>query len=99
MTHELLAHANALNNRIKNVEALLEQIDLTDPSGVDEMVRISPIIIHTGMAQSIQFEVLPTDPDIPVTEEQQLDARIHEYITKILKDYLRRLKEMFDKLS
>lgn len=98
MTEELLMQANALRNRIKDVKQLLEQIDLTDPSEVDETIRISPIIIHAGMTQNIQFDVLPADPNIPVTETQQLDARMHEYITKLLQDYLRQLQEMFNKL-
>lgn len=99
MTENLLAQANALQNRIKSVELLLEQVDLVDPSGADTTERISPIIIHAGMAQSIQFDVLPADLDMPISETQRLDARMHEYIVHLLQDYLRQLKEMFNKLS
>lgn len=94
-----MAQANALQNRIRSVELLLEQVDLTDPSGVDTTERISPIIIHAGMAQSIQFEVLPADTDMTISETQRLDARMHEYIVHLLQDYLRQLKEMFSKLN
>lgn len=99
MTETLLAQANALQNRIKSVELLLDQVDLTDPSGADTTERISPIILQAGMAQSIQFDVLPADVDMPISETQRLDARMHEYIVKLLQDYLRQLKEMFNKLN
>lgn len=99
MTEELLSQANALRNRIKDVEKLLEQLDLTDPSGDDETIRISPIVIHAGMAQTVQFDVLPSDPDLPITEMQRLDARMHDYITKLLQDYKRQLQESFTNLS
>lgn len=99
MTETLLAQANALQNRIKSVELLLEQVDLTDPSGADTTERISPIIIQAGMAQSIQFDVLPADVDMPISETQRLDAHIHAVFVQLLQDYLRQLKEMFDKLN
>lgn len=99
MTEELLIQANALRNRIKDVSKLLEQLDLTDPSGVDETVRISPIVIHAGMAQTIQFDVLPNNPDLPITELQRLDARMHDLITKLLIDYKRQLEQSFSNLA
>lgn len=99
MTKELLAQGNALQNRITDVDKLLEQLDLSDPSGTDTTVRISPIVLHVGMAQTIQFDVLPNDPDLPITETQKLDAQMHQYIVKLLKEYKKKLQESFDDLS
>lgn len=99
MTEELLTNANAIRNRIIDVTNLLESLDLTDPSGYDTVPRISPIVLHAGMAQTIQFDVLPNDVDKPITEMQRLDAKMHEFIVKLLKDYKRQLDEMFDKLA
>ena len=99
MTEELLRQGNAIRNRIRDVEKLLEQLDLSDPSGVDTTQRISPIVIHAGMAQTVQFDVLPNDPDLPITEMQRLDASMHEYFVKLLMDYKIKLNDMFNNLS
>ena len=98
MTDELLAQANNLKNRIADVENLLAQLDLKDPSGVDTADRISPIMLQAGMAQTIQFEVVnPTNE--PPTQIQLLDDRVHSYIVAILKDYKQKLEEMFTNLA
>ena len=95
MTLELLKQANALQNRIRDVNRILEQLDLTDPSNTDTTTRISPIVLHAGMANTIQFDVLPSDVGIQITEMQRIDARMHEYIVKMLKDYKQTLEEQF----
>lgn len=99
MTEELLTNANAIRNRIQDVSKLLESLDLTDTSGIDDTPRISPIVIHAGMAQMVQFDVLPNDPLCPISEMQKLDARMHKFIVDMLKDYKRQLIEMFEKLA
>lgn len=99
MTKELLNNANNLQNRISQVSKLLEQIDLTDPSGVDTTVRVSPIVIQVGMAQTLQFDVLPTDETDPnKVEVVLLDNRVHNMIVTLLKDYKVKLEDMFNKL-
>ena len=95
LTLELLKQANALRNRIRDVNKILEQLDLTDPSNTDTTTRISPIVLHAGMASTIQFDVLPSDAGIQITEMQRIDARMHEYIVKMLKDYKQTLEEQF----
>lgn len=99
MTEELLTNANAIRNRIQDVTKLLESLDLTDTSGIDTTPRISPIVIHAGMAQMMQFDVLPNDTSQPISEMQKLDARIHGLIVGVLKDYKRQLIDMFKNLA
>jgi len=98
MTEQLLMQANALRNRIKDVSKLLEQLDLTDPSDVGSK-RISPIVIHVGMAQTIQFDVLPNDPTMPITDIQRLDARMHDMLVKLLIEYKKQLEDNFKNLG
>ena len=99
MTEELLTNANAIRNRIQDITKLLESLDLTDTSGIDDIPRISPIVIHAGMAQMIQFDVLPNNTLCPISEMQKLDARIYGLIVEVLKDYKRQLVDMFEKLK
>lgn len=99
LTKELLDNANSLQNRINQVTKLLEQIDLTDPSGMDTTVRVSPIVIQVGMAQTLQFDVLPADEADPnKAEVVTLDNRVHDMIVTLLKDYKVKLEDMFNKL-
>ena len=98
MTDELLAQGNNLKSRIKQIEKLLDCLDLTDPSGNYPSERVSPIMIQAGMAQTIQFDVV-NNLDIPPTEVQLLDAKIHKMIVEILKDYKQKLEKMFENLS
>nr|DAE83109.1 MAG TPA: hypothetical protein [Caudoviricetes sp.] len=100
MTDELLNQGNAIKNRLYDVKKLLEQLDLTDPSGVDDTTRISPIVIQAGMAQTVQFDALAGDEDsADLTRVQILDARIHKMIVEIIKDYKIKLEEAFRDLA
>ena len=97
MTEELLAQGNNLKARIKEVSALLEQIDLTDPSGINPDVKTSPIMVQAGMAKTIQFDVVGTREK--PTEVQVLDNKVHESIIHILTQYRNKLVEMFKELK
>lgn len=100
MTDELLNQGNAIKNRLHDVEKLLDQLDLTDPSGVDDYTRISPIVIQAGMAQTVQFDALAGDEDsAELSRVQLLDARVHNMIVEIIKDYKNKLEEAFSDLA
>lgn len=100
MTNELLDQGNAIKNRLYDVEKLLEQLDLTDPSGRDDYTRISPIVIQAGMAQTVQFDALTGDEDnAELTQVQLIDARVHNMIVEIIKDYKNKLEDAFRELA
>ena len=100
MTDELLTQANNLKDRIRTIDKLLEQLDLSDVSMVNPMARTSPIAIQAGMAQTIQFELLPADIDSSETTEiQRLDAEVYKLFVRTLKDYRNKVQDMFDKLA
>lgn len=100
MTDEILDQANAIKNRLHDVDKLLEQLDLTDPSGRDDYTRISPIVIQAGMAQTVQFDALAGDEDnAEITQVQLIDARVHNMIVEIIKDYKNKLEEAFKDLA
>ena len=53
LTKDTLDRANAINNRLCKVKAWLAGLDETDPSGIDEQSRYSPIILSCGMAKTL----------------------------------------------
>ena len=57
MNETTLINANGLLSRMKEVDALLAELNLTDPSGRDNTIRHSPITIQTGMGKVINFEL------------------------------------------
>lgn len=100
MTDELLSQGNAIKNRLYDVNKLLEQLDLTDPSGADDTTRISPIVIQAGMSSTVQFDALAGDEDsADLTRVQILDARVHKMIIELIKDYKNKLEEAFSDLA
>lgn len=89
-----LTNANALCSRIKEIDALLEELNLTDPSGRDDTIRHSPITIQAGMGKVINFELTKGVSQTP-TIVQQLDNNIYTLFCDILIDYRKKLEKEF----
>lgn len=94
MTKTILDRANAINSRLGKINAFLEQLDQTDPSGIDTTSRFSPIAITCGMAQTIDFAHHPNvDTDV-----QRLDNQTRDWIIQGVKNYKAQLERMFNEI-
>lgn len=93
MTKDKLDRANAINNKLMSVKAFLEELNLTDPSGIDTTERYSPVTISCGMAQTITFDV--ANDDDPHNDVQRLDDNIRKTLVRILTDYKNQLERLF----
>ena len=94
MNETTLINANAILARIKEVDALLAELNLTDPSGRDNTIRHSPITIQAGMGKVINFELTKGVSQTP-TIVQELDNNMYTFLFDALKNYSRKLKEQF----
>lgn len=90
LTKDTLNRANAINNRLCKVKAWLAGLDETDPSGIDEQSRYSPIILSCGMAKTLD---LPYTPD-PSTDVQLLENNLREFIIDQIKAYEQQLETL-----
>ena len=97
MTETVLTNANAICSRIKEINSLIEELNLTDPSGRDETIRHSPITIQAGMGKVVNFELTNNINQTP-TIVQELDNKTYKLIYDILLSYRRTLEAEFKKL-
>ena len=72
-----LINANAICSRIKEISTLLEEFNLTDPSGRDDTIRHSPITIQAGMGKVVSFELTKGVSQTP-TIVQELDNKTYK---------------------
>lgn len=96
MTKDELSRANMINNKLGMVTAFLEQLDLTDPSGIDTTERYSPISISCGMAQVMTFDA--SNNSAPTNDVQRLDDGIRKTIITLLTGYKQQLEKLFSDL-
>ena len=97
MDETTLKNANALDTRIKEVEALLNELNLTDPSGRDNTIRHSPITIQAGMGKVINFELTKGVSYTP-TIVQELDNNMYTILCDALISYKRKLIQQFENI-
>jgi hypothetical protein len=97
LTETVLTNANAICSRIKEINSLIEELNLTDPSGRDETIRHSPITIQAGMGKVVNFELTNNINQTP-TIVQELDNKTYKLIYDILLSYRRTLEAEFKKL-
>lgn len=97
MNETTLINANAILARIKEVDALLAELNLTDPSGRDNTIRHSPITIQAGMGKVINFELTKGVSQTP-TIVQELDNNMYTLFCDALKSYRRKLQEQFESI-
>lgn len=97
MTETVLTNANAICSRIKEINSLIEELNLTDPSGRDETIRHSPITIQAGMGKVVNFELTNNINQTP-TIVQDLDNKTYKLIYDILLSYRRTLEAEFNNL-
>ena len=97
MNETTLINANAILVRIKEVDALLAELNLTDPSGRDDTIRHSPITIQAGMGKVINFELTKGVSQTP-TIVQQMDNQMYTLLCDALRGYKNKLKQEFDSM-
>ena len=97
MNETTLINANAILARLKEVDALLAELNLTDPSGRDSTIRHSPITIQAGMGKVINFELIKGVSRTP-TIVQELDNKMYELFYDILKNYRNQLQNQFENI-
>lgn len=97
MNETTLINANGLLSRMKEVDALLAELNLTDPSGRDNTIRHSPITIQTGMGKVINFELTKGVSQTP-TIVQEMDNKMYTLFCDALKGYRNNLKKEFDNM-
>ena len=94
LTKDTLDRANAINNRLCKVKAWLAGLDETDPSGIDEESRFSPIMVSCGMARTIDFAYTKNvDTDI-----QRMDNQTREWIIRGIENYKSGLEKLFKEI-
>ena len=96
MTKEMLARANTINNKLGMVTAFLDQLDLTDPSGIDTTERYSPITLSCGMAQVLTLDVVNNND--PNNDVQRLDDHLRTMIVSLVKNYKQQLEKLLSEL-
>lgn len=97
MNETTLINANAIQSRIKEVSALLDELNLTDPSGRDATIRHSPITIQAGMGKVVNFELTKGVSQTP-TIVQELNNNVYKLFCDILIDYKKKLEREFEQL-
>ena len=73
--------------------AFLEELNLTDPSGIDTTERYSPVTISCGMAQTITFDIANNND--PYSDVQRLDDNMRNMVVRLLTDYKNQLERLF----
>ena len=93
MTKDTLSRANAIYNKLMTANAFLEELNLTDPSGIDTTERYSPVTISCGMAQTITFDIANNND--PYSDVQRLDDNMRNMVVRLLTDYKNQLERLF----
>lgn len=94
LTKDTLDRANAINNRLGKVNAWLDGLDETDPSGIDTQSRYSPIILSCGIAKTLD---LAHSPEVE-TDVQRLDNQLRAFIVAQVRGYKQQLEKLLEEL-
>ena len=93
MTDEVLNKANKLKSRLKEIDSLIKQIEVTNTATGEE--RISPICIQAGINSPVEFYV---GGDLLADPLYDLNNTMYDQVLNLLKAYKTEVQRVFDNL-
>ena len=82
MELDTLAKANAINNRIREVDSLIEQSNANPDN-----TSITPLVLQMGLANSINFAIIKEDSIDSATTIDKLNTEMYNSIVNLLVSY------------
>lgn len=93
MTDEILVRCNKLKARIKEIDALLREIENTNSMTQEEMSL--PICIQAGVQNPVEFFVSNEFSDDSLYD---LDKAVYDQIVTLLKAYRDHIQKVFENI-
>lgn len=93
MTDEILVRCNKLKSRIREIDALLKEIETTNSMTNEDMSL--PICIHAGIQNPVEFFVGNEFSDDSLYD---LDKAMYDQIVTLLKAYRDHIQKVFENI-